>query len=211
MQTFVSSIPLAKALSKEVLLAWHMNGQALPAVHGGPVRVVVVPGYIGARSTKWVNEITVRDRQSDNYFQALDYRILPAQADPDAVTPAEDISMSILHVNCDILTPTNDDSVGAGSLTVRGYALVGDGHEIARVDVSLDDGHTWQQADLEPSHGPWTWRWWSTTVHVDSGPLHIVARAWDDAGTTQPEYVASLWNPRGYANNAWTRVDTRVG
>jgi sulfite oxidase len=204
-QPFGGSIPLGKAMSKEVLLAWQMNAEALPAVHGGPVRVVV-PGYIGARSTKWVSEITVRDGPSDNYFQALDYRILPAQADPDTVSSAEGISMSILQVNCDVLTPTDGECVGAGSLTVRGYALVGDGHEIARVDVSLDGGQTWRQADLEPSHSPWTWRWWSTTVNVDPGPVRIVARAWDDAGTTQPEHAASLWNPRGYANNSWARV-----
>lgn len=208
-QSFGSSIPLGKALSKEVLLAWRMNGEVLPAIHGGPVRVVV-PGFIGARSTKWVSEITVRNMPSDNYFQALDYRILPEDADPDTVSAADGISMSILQVNCDILTPTDDDSVAAGGLTVRGYAVVGDGHEIARVDVSSDDGKTWRQADLEPSQGPWAWRWWSTTVDVDPGPLRIVARAWDDAGTTQPEHVAALWNPRGYANNAWARVNLTV-
>ncbi|MBX4413378.1 molybdopterin-dependent oxidoreductase, partial [Mycobacterium tuberculosis] len=83
-QPYGSSIPLSKALSPEVLLAWQMNSEPLPRAHGGPVRVVV-PGFIGARSVKWVTAITVQPGASQNYFQALDYRILPADADADIV------------------------------------------------------------------------------------------------------------------------------
>ena len=81
-QPYGSSIPLSKALSSEVLLAWEMNGVPLPSLHGGPVRLVV-PGYIGARSVKWITDISVQDRPSDNYFQAQVYHLLPADADPD--------------------------------------------------------------------------------------------------------------------------------
>ena len=83
-------------MSDEVLLAWQMNGQPLPRTHGGPVRVVV-PGYIGARSVKWVTTITVQRGPSQNYFQALDYRILPPEADPDTVPEGEGISLSSRH------------------------------------------------------------------------------------------------------------------
>jgi sulfite oxidase len=79
-QSYGSSIPLPKACSGEVLLAWAMNGQPLPRVHGGPVRVVV-PGYIGARSVKWVQQITAHAHPSDSYFQAEDYRLLPADTE----------------------------------------------------------------------------------------------------------------------------------
>jgi sulfite oxidase len=75
-------------MSREVLLAWEMNSEPLPRVHGGPVRVVV-PGYIGARSVKWVTSVTVQAGPSENYFQALDYRILPPETDPDAAPPGE--------------------------------------------------------------------------------------------------------------------------
>ncbi len=101
-QSYGSSIPLSKAMSEEVLLAWQMNGQPLPRAHGGPVRVVV-PGYVGARSVKWVTAITVQPVPSQNYFQALDYRILPPEADADNVSPGEGISLSSLPLNCDIL------------------------------------------------------------------------------------------------------------
>jgi sulfite oxidase len=95
-------------------------------------------------------------------------------------------------------------------LTLSGYALVGDGRHVARVDVSLDGGHTWAQADLQPQFGDWTWRRWSVTLCADAGPLHVTVRAWDDTGSTQPESAATLWNPKGYANNSWAHLDLHV-
>jgi sulfite oxidase len=208
-QSYGSSIPLDKAMSEEVLLAWQMNGQPLPRAHGGPVRVIV-PGYIGARSVKWVSTVIVRNSPSHNYFQALDYRILPPEADPDTIAEGEGISLSTLPLNCDILTPTDGDHIGAGALTIRGWAMAGDGQGIGRVDVSLDGGHAWRQAELHPARSKWAWSPWSLNTDVASGPLSITARAWDDAGATQPESPSSLWNPRGYGNNAYARVDLHV-
>ncbi|MCW2559961.1 MAG: putative oxidoreductase [Mycobacterium sp.] len=204
-QPYGGSITLSKAMSDEVLLAWEMNGEKLPRVHGGPVRVVV-PGFIGARSVKWVTAITVQPGPSENYFQALDYRILPADADPDTAAPGEGISLSSVVLNCDILVPDDGATVPAGPLAIRGWAAAGDCSSIARVDVSLDDGRTWRQAKLEPVRSRWAWRTWSLTVEVPHGPISLTARAWDDTGLTQPEFPASLWNPRGYGNNAWARV-----
>jgi sulfite oxidase len=208
-QPYGSSIPLDKAMSPEVLLAWQMNSEPLPRAHGGPVRVVV-PGYIGARSVKWVTAITVQPGPSENYFQSLDYRVLPSDADPDKASPGEGISLSSLTLNCDILDPTDDDRVPRGRLTIRGYGIAGDGHRVERVDVSLDDGLTWRQADLHPAPSEWSWRPWSLTVDVAPGPLRIAARAWDDTAAVQPESPATLWNPRGYGNNAWARVALNV-
>jgi sulfite oxidase len=208
-QCYGSSIPLSKAMSGEVLLACQMNGQPLPRAHGGPVRVVV-PGYIGARSVKWVTAITVQTVPSENYFQALDYRILPPEADADTVSEGEGISLSTLPLNCDILVPTDGDQVAAGALTIRGWALAGDAHSVGRVDVSLDGGYSWRQADLHPAPSRWAWRPWSLNVDVEPGPLIITARAWEDTGVTQPESPASLWNPRGYGNNAYARIELSV-
>ncbi|OBG36757.1 sulfite oxidase [Mycobacterium alsense] len=208
-QPYGSSIPLSKAMSPEVLLAWRMNDHPLPRVHGGPVRVVV-PGYIGARSVKWVTAITVQAGPSTNYFQSQDYRILPADADVDAVAAGEGISLSSLALNCDILDPTDGDRVPRGPLTIRGYGIAGDGRSVERVDVSLDDGRSWRQADLHRAPSEWSWRPWSLNVDAAPGPLRITARAWDDTGATHPESAASLWNPRGYGNNAWARVALRV-
>jgi len=208
-QPYGGSITLGKATSPEVLLAWQMNSRSLPRAHGGPVRVVV-PGYVGARSVKWLSGITVQPTPSDSYFQAHDYRILPPDADPDAAAPGDGIPLSSLALNCDILDPVDDARVPAGPLTIRGYGIAGDGRGVERVDVSLDDGFTWQQADLHPAPSKWSWRPWSLTVNPAPGLLRITARAWDDTGAAQPESAGSLWNPRGYGNNAWARTTVRV-
>lgn len=208
-QAYGGSIPLKKAMAEEVLLAWEMNGQPLPRVHGGPVRVVV-PGYIGARSVKWLTGITVQPQPSKNYFQATAYRILPADADPAAAGPGDGISLSSVALNGDILVPDNGAEVPAGAVTVCGYAFAGDDRGVARVDVSVDGGRQWLQADLGPELSPWAWRRWWLTIHTEPGPLAIVARAWDTTGATQPESAASMWNPKGYANNSWARVRVTV-
>jgi sulfite oxidase len=88
--------------------------------------------------------------------------------------------------------------------------MAGDGRGIGRVDVSLDGGLTWRQADIQPATSQWAWRLWSLTVEAHPGPMSLTARAWDDTGFTQPESPASLWNPRGYQNNAWANVELTV-
>lgn len=206
-QPYGSSIPLSKALSSEVLLAWEMNGVPLPSLHGGPVRLVV-PGYIGARSVKWITDISVQDRPSDNYFQAQVYHLLPADADPD--DPSAGIPLSSVALNSEILVPDDGASLPAGQLTIRGYAYAGDDRGVARVDVSLDDGESWRQATLAPQRSPWSWRFWTLDVDVDPGALHILARAWDNTGALQPESAETLWNPKGYANNSWADIHATV-
>lgn len=205
-QHYGGSVPLSKALADEVLLAWAMDDAPLPAVHGGPVRVVV-PGWIGARSVKWVTRVTVRAEPSENYFQATAYRVLEPEADPDAAGPGDGISLGPVALNCDILAPEPGQAVGTGQVRVSGYAHAGEDRGVARVDVSADGGHSWQAAELGPEPSPWAWRHWETTVDLAGpGPHTLVARAWDTTGACQPESARTLWNPKGYVNNSWARV-----
>jgi sulfite oxidase len=202
-QPFAGSIPLAKATTGDVLLAWAMNDQPIPQVHGAPVRVVV-PGFVGARSVKWLRRITAQAEPSDSYFQAIDYRVLPAdahQAQADA-----GISLGPAAVTADILHPDPGAQLPAGPAKVTGYAFGGDCHSIARVEVSVDGGRTWLLADLDEQAEPWTWRHWRAVVALPEGETQIVARAWDSTATVQPESAEHLWNPKGYANNSWARV-----
>jgi sulfite oxidase len=201
-EPYGSSIPLPKACSGEVLLAWAMNGEPLPRIHGGPVRVVV-PGYIGARSVKWVQRITVQTEPSENYFQAEDYRLLPPDAEP---APGRGISLGPLTMTSAILSPDDGDRLPAGPTELIGYAFAAEGRRIARVDVSLDGGHTWTQAAVDDPPSPWAWQLWHTTLDLPAGRAEITARAWDDTGATQPEFPASLWNPAGYDNTSWPRI-----
>jgi sulfite oxidase len=109
----------------------------------------VVPGYIGARSVKWVERITVQPVPSGNYFQAVAYRLLPAEADPDAAGPGEGLSLGAVAVNADILRPDGRTVVPAGPTEVTGYAFAGDDRDIARVDVSAG-GRLVPAAALDP-------------------------------------------------------------
>jgi sulfite oxidase len=204
-QPYAASIGLFKALAGEVLLAWAMNGQPLPAVHGGPLRVVV-PGYIGARSVKWVEQVRVQEAPSDNYFQASAYRLLPADADPRLAGPGGGLSLGAVAVNADILQPDGCSVLTAGPARVTGYAYAGDDRGIARVDISTDDGCTWQQADLGEQAGPWAWRHWHAVIDLPAGDTQITARAWDTTAAVQPESPRDLWNPGGYVNNSWARL-----
>jgi len=205
-----SSIPIDKARAPEVLLAWAMNGEPLSRVHGAPVRVLV-PGYIGARSVKWVTEITATAAPSDNYFQSTAYRLLPADVDPTTAGPGVGFSLGPVALNADILSPDPGAHVPAGTTTLRGFAYAGDDRSVVRVDVSSDAGRSWRQAALEQADGPWAWCLWQIDLDLPPGAAHVIARAWDSTGATQPESPAPLWNPKGYINNSSAHLDLVVG
>ena len=205
-ERFGGSIPLDKALRPEVLLAWAMNGEPLPPIHGAPLRVVV-PGYIGARSVKWLTRIEVRSKPWRGYFQHVVYRLLPEDGAPG---PGVGTPLGPVALNSEVLSPGDGETVPAGPVEVRGYAFAGGERHVTRVDVSLDTGAHWSQADLLEDLGPWAWRYWRTVVDLEPGEHEIVARAWDSSAATQPEDEAGLWNPKGYVNNARPSVRVRA-
>jgi sulfite oxidase len=206
---FGGSIPLDKAMSQEVLLAFEMNGETLPPVHGYPVRVVV-PGCIGARSVKWVSQIIVTDAPSENYFQAHAYKTFPPDVGPQTVRWEDGFMLHDLPLNSVIWDPVPGSSVPAGEVTVRGWAMANRGEVIAKVELSADGGRTWQTAELTERGNRWTWNFWAATVTLPKGSHTLIARATDSAGNTQPESVDQLWNFKGYMNNAWHRVDVEA-
>ena len=203
-QPFGVSIGMGKALSADVLLAWAMNGEGLRPEHGAPVRLVV-PGYAGVRSPKWLRRITVQDQPSDNPMQARDYRLVPPDATEATVDWERAIVIDEMPVNAAICSPARDGSVPAGRVAVRGYATAS-ARTITRVDVSADGGRTWRQAELRSSSSVWSWTLWSCTLDLPPGLHELAVRAWDSAGQTQPARTDDLWNFKGYLCNAWHRV-----
>lgn len=209
---FGGSIPLGKALASEVLLADRMNGEPLPPTHGFPLRVTV-PGYIGARSVKWLSEIRLQDRSSENYFQARAYRLYPPGMTAKNADPAAAFELGELSVTSLITAPAAGSEVAAGVVSVQGWAFAGGGRPVMRVDLSADGGRSWTIARLTDEgktdgarrHG-WAWRFFEAELVLEPGEREIVARAWDSAGNTQPKDPAELWNYKGYMNNAWSRV-----
>jgi DMSO/TMAO reductase YedYZ molybdopterin-dependent catalytic subunit/glyoxylase-like metal-dependent hydrolase (beta-lactamase superfamily II) len=207
---FGGSIPLAKALSLDVLLADEMNGEPLPPVHGYPLRVVV-PGFIGARSVKWLSTITVQSEPSANYFQARTYRLYPSRVRDETSTAEHGMPLGELPVSAAICEPRDGEAVAGTTVVARGYALTGGTRRIERVEVSVDRGATFVTADLLDGDSTGAFRLWETELEVGRGPCELVARAWDSSASTQPESPAQVWNLKGYLNNAWHRVRFTAG
>lgn len=198
---FGASIPLDKALTSEVLIVDTMNGTDLPVLHGAPLRLVV-PGYIGARSVKWLSRIHLRETPSENHYQASDYRIPGPNTD---LGPA----LTDQPINSLICSPTDDGTVDAGDVTISGWAYAG-ARSVARVDVTSDGGTSWTTARLGDEYGRWSWRFWETSIRLPRGRHEIAARAVDEAANSQPERIKTVWNAPGYVNNAWSRVTVEV-
>lgn len=207
--SFGSSIALGKALSPEVLLAYEMNGTPLTPEHGFPLRALI-PGYIGARSVKWLQEIHVQDQPSANYFQVHDYKLFPSDVEAQNVDWREGKALEELPLNAVICLPRDGESLKAGTVGLQGYAITGGYAPVERVELSVDDGISWKEATIVSRAEKWAWCFWEASLHLPAGNHEIIARAWDAAGRTQPEHTRSLWNFRGYANNAWHRVSVHL-
>lgn len=207
--SFGGSIPIEKAMSAETLLAYEMNGEPLPPLHGFPLRVIV-PGYIGARSVKWVTNIQVQAHPSTNYFQAHAYKLFPADVQVEHADWATGQMLGELPLNAVICHPQEGETLAAGPIFIEGYAITGAGGHIERVELSVDEGATWTQATLLEASSPWTWRFWEASLTLPAGTYQMAVRAWDSAGRTQPQDARQIWNCKGYLNNAWHRVKISI-
>lgn len=202
---FGGSIPIEKGFGANVLLAYEMNGEPLAPEHGFPLRVVV-GGYIGARSVKWLSSITLQKDPSTNYYQAREYKLFPPHVTAETADFSKGQMLGEIPLNAVICSPAEGETLTAGSVLVQGYAIAGGERSVDRVEVSADGGLTWAAARLTEDGGrPASWHFWEANLELASGRHQIVARATDSAGGTQPEHVGKVWNFQGYANNAWHR------
>ncbi|MDX1947911.1 MAG: molybdopterin-dependent oxidoreductase [Pirellulaceae bacterium] len=209
---FGGSVPLSRALtpadkSPLALVAYRMNDRPLSPQHGFPLRTVV-PGYIGARSVKWLTKIIVSDRPSPNHYVAEAYK-LTTSADPAELAAAEPIYE--FPINSAICLPAAGAKVAAGKVRIAGYALPSGeaGASVSRVELSVDGGRTWSQVELLGDARPACWRLWRTEIELAAGKHALLARATDTAGHTQP--ATTPWNAKGYLHNAWHRVEVECG
>ncbi len=115
-----------------------------------------------------------------------------------------------MALNSDVLSPRDGETVAAGRVDMHGYAFAGGDRYVARVDVSVDGGASWTQADLLEDLGRWAWRQWRITLDLAPGEHELLVRAWDSSAATQPEDEATVWNPKGYVNNARPRIRIRA-
>jgi sulfane dehydrogenase subunit SoxC len=206
-QVFERSLPLEDALGSEVLLAYEMNGAPLLPQHGFPLRLVV-PGWYGMASVKWLTRIAVADQPFAGHQQAQAYRF--RHDEDDEGTPLSHIPPRALMVPPGLPEfPTRDRSLEAGPCLLEGRAWSGYA-PVVSVEVSTDGGETWAAATLdEAPTSRWAWRGWRRHWEATPGEHVLCCRARDEAGNTQPDEAA--WNVGGYANNAVQRVRVTVG
>jgi DMSO/TMAO reductase YedYZ molybdopterin-dependent catalytic subunit len=178
---FVRSLPLAKAVDPDTLLALRMNGEILEPSHGFPVRLFV-PGWYGVASVKWLTRIEVRDRPFDGYFQTIKYTVKR----PDRGGHLRSVPVSSIAVKSEIIRPQRGAVLGLGTNRLFGVAWAGD-HAVDSVEVSVDCGMTWQRAHLMGPRVPYSWTMWEYFWIVsEPGSYSILARATDERGWTQP-------------------------
>lgn len=201
----IRSVPMAKALERHTMIAWGMNGGDLPKIHGYPLRTVV-PGWVGSASIKWLSGIEVLDSPFKGTYMDDSYRIPNPPVPPGSKLPPGSPITEAWPVKSIITLPGQGDRYKVGGLlVVRGSAWAGE-YEIERVDLSFDNGATWQPANLTPRGDKYAWRRFRLEVPLTQpGDLTVLARATDEKGNAQP--VASTWNPLGYF---WTSIH-RVG
>lgn len=258
LEAYGASIPLETALDPrgDVLLAFGMNGAPLPRDHGFPLRAIV-PGHVAARSVKWLSKIAVADEESSSQWQRRDYKGFGpnegASPDWDRAKAIQEMPVTSAITGvwvgrgadkaeppatpppppAEASSPTGTNGrADAEPVTLEGYAYAGGGRAIARVDVSLDGGKSWDQAALVddcaggkcPGNRAWAWTRWrysgqlppaeaiTTNTETDTNAggkkacTTLVVKATDDAYNAQPETHASVYNVRGNLATAWHRV-----
>lgn len=206
---FGGSIDVDKALSSEVLLATELNGEPLPPAHGFPLRSIV-PGWIGARSVKWLGRITLREDPSPNYFQSKAYRFQRDVNPNDHRDVSAGVALCGVPLNAVIVDPRPDQVVPAGPMRVRGWAMGSEGCPLRSIELSLNGGLEWIPAQITAGGEAWSWTFWEAVVDLSPGHHTLAARATDSSGATQPPTVSATWNVKGYSNNAWHRVAIRA-
>lgn len=194
---YAVSVPFSKVKLNEVMIAWSMNGDPLPKIHGAPVRAVVM-GYIGARSIKWLYRINALRDPTTAPVQSREYLYFNQQVGKHNQRWTDGIQIQEMPVSSAIMAPVNKQVVvHDGSVRVNGWAYSGGGRWPERVEVSADGGFGWfavPQGNLSEKR-KFAWRtWWVDVPVVLEGWVELVVRCWDNSLNTQPLEVRSAWN-----------------
>ncbi|OAQ97561.1 hypothetical protein LLEC1_06394, partial [Akanthomyces lecanii] len=227
---YATCLPYAYVMDahNDVLLALKMNDLPLPPDHGYPVRLIV-PGYVGGRNVKWLRRIWISEEENDSHYHIWDNRVLPAFVTEmdgpfaEALFHHHDTACNEQNLNSIIVKPAQGETIslaamsGGGSYRVQGIAYDGGGHQVQRVEISLDDGKTWlycirtfPEAPIRHGNKYWAWIHW----HVDVKMQHllrassITVRCFNVFKNTQPKDYN--WNIMGMMNNAWYSVKPEI-
>ena len=204
---FLRSIPVERALDPETLVAWSMNGEPIPHLHGGPLRLVI-PGWMAQNWTKWLRRLVASAAEAPGFYMQTAYRMPMVPAPPEAVLKPEDlVPVTAMNVKSLFSRPGAGERLAVGPSVARGVAWTGVG-VVSTVDVAVGNG-PWRPATFDSPAVSGTWRTWHLDWRADRpGRTSLAARATDSAGETQPERTP--WNKSGYLWNGIDRVDVEV-
>jgi len=210
---FARSLPIAKALHPDTLLATRMNGELLDQIHGAPLRLFV-PGWYGVASVKWLHRISAIDKPHRGYFQSKKYTV-KRRTDSGVDT----VVVGPMAVKAEILRPRPGETLGIGANRIAGLAWAGE-EAIAEVSVSVDGGRTWDAASLTGPQAPYSWTMWEYLCEIGQpGPRTIMARARSTSGKVQPAeydplnsgYIINITRPIVVQVKADTRATAQIG
>jgi sulfite oxidase len=207
---FASSIPIEKAMDSETILAYEMNGKPLTRDHGYPVRVIV-PGFAGARSVKWLDTITVQEVEVKNFYMKRDYKVLPEDVKDRERDDMEKVwddtpSLQGMSVQAAICSPRSGETVNSSddTIEVKGYAVTGEDGPIKAVHISTDEGKTWKDAEIIYQEGKYSWTIWHCRLRDITRETKIWSRAESSTGDLQP--IKPHWNLRGVMSNGISEI-----
>lgn len=202
-------VPIAKAMEEHSLIAFEMNGEPIPTLHGFPARTIC-PGWPGSTSQKWLRRIQLRDVVHDGpKMTGTSYRVPAYPVAPGTKVPKEDfVIIESMPVKSLITSHQSGVTLKGQATPVSGHAWAGD-REVKSMHVSIDFGATWIEAELDPPPNKYAWqRWQAHLKFPQAGYYEVWARATDEKGAMQP--FALNWNPKGYLNNSMHRIAVNV-
>lgn len=203
-------VPMRKALEDETLLAWSMNGQDIPVLHGHPLRLVI-GGWPASVSGKWIDRIAIRNKIHDGpKMEGNHYRVPEFAVEPGSQVPENQMRIiESMPVKSVITYPKTGAMTLEHILELRGQAWAGD-LQVSAMHTSIDYGATWQPCDLQPPPNRLAWQRWTAQVRFpQKGYYEVWARATDSQGVMQPMMIPA-WNPSGYLNNACHRIAVKI-
>ena len=204
-------VPMSKALQEETLLAFSMNGEAIPLAHGFPLRLVC-GGWPASTSGKWLHTISIRNKVHDGEkMQGSSYRVPCETVAPGEIVADEDMCIiESMPVKSLITYPKSGAIINEGkTVRINGHAWAGE-LNLSKLEYSIDYGTSWKTATLEKAINRLAWQHFNATVSFPKkGYYEIWARATDSKGNKQP-MVLPGWNPKGYLNNACHRIAIKV-
>ena len=206
---FTRSLPLERLMRDDVILADRMNGEPLPLLHGGPLRLVV-PTWTANHWVKWIRRVTASASESPAFFQQTGYKFPTEKLPPEVAPKPEQLkSVTELFVKSQITSHTSGTTVNAGQLTIRGLAWTGSG-TITRIEVRTGADQPWHAANIiskQVIEGAWV-RWEAAIDLPRAGTWQVASRATDSKGRTQPD--EPFWNRSGYLYNAIDPIKIQV-